>query len=256
MIASSGVQSCTPSDGPICIATECEINIRISVMQVTAERRGEFTRRPPAERLRLRRRVPSRAYEQQRAHLLRVARELLVTQGAGAVTLERIGALAGLPAPPVQAIFVTREECLAALHDTASSELARAMQRAYTREQRWQEGVRAALHELLTMMEAEPNIGRFLVVDALRGGPELFAQRSRRISELAAAFDEHRPCPSPELLPAPFGAEAVIGTVVAVLHGRLLEEQRPPLVEHLGPLMGMLIAPYLGVMAACEELVR
>ncbi len=224
-------------------------------MQVSAESRGEFTRarRPPTDPPR--HRLPSGAYEQ-RAHLLRVARELLDTHGAGAVSLERIGAFAGLPAPLVHGIFINDEQCLAELHEAASGELAVAMQRAYAREQHWQEAVRAALHELLALMDAEPNVARFLVVEALRGGPELFAQRSRRISELAAAFDEYRPRPSPELLPAPFGAEAVVGTVVAVLHGRLLEHQRPPLVAHIGPLMGMLITPYLGATAAREELVR
>jgi hypothetical protein len=51
-------------------------------------------------------------------------------------------------------------------------------------------------------------------------------------------------------------SEAVVGAVFAVLHARLLEDRDEPLLNLLGPLMSIIVLPYLGTRAADRELAR
>jgi predicted transcriptional regulator len=51
-------------------------------------------------------------------------------------------------------------------------------------------------------------------------------------------------------------AEGVVGSVFTVLHVRLLDSGREPLSSLLGPLMSMVVLPYLGSAAARRELNR
>ena len=51
-------------------------------------------------------------------------------------------------------------------------------------------------------------------------------------------------------------AEGLVGAVFAVIHARILEPERGSLIELLGPLMSMIVLPYLGVRAAAGELKR
>ncbi len=54
--------------------------------------------------------------------------------------------------------------------------------------------------------------------------------------------------------PADLTAEAVVGGVSAVLHRRPLQSDGPPLTDLLGPIMSMIVLPYLGPRAAGSEL--
>jgi hypothetical protein len=63
--------------------------------------------------------------------------------------------------------------------------------------------------------------------------------------------------------PPPLTAESVVGGVLAVLHARLLEPDpgpraaaRPRMEDLTGPLMSMIVLPYLGAAAARKELER
>jgi hypothetical protein len=51
-------------------------------------------------------------------------------------------------------------------------------------------------------------------------------------------------------------AEGVVGAVFAVLHTRLLARSNEPFTALLGPLMSMLVLPYLGARVAAAELAR
>jgi hypothetical protein len=46
----------------------------------------------------------------------------------------------------------------------------------------------------------------------------------------------------------------LVGGVFAALHTRLLDQRPQPLVDLLGPLMSMIVLPYLGAAAARREL--
>ncbi len=57
--------------------------------------------------------------------------------------------------------------------------------------------------------------------------------------------------------PPPMTAEGVVGAVSSVLHARLARHaRRDSIAELLGPLMGMIVMPYLGAAAAMREIER
>src|SRR5258705_13083251 len=56
--------------------------------------------------------------------------------------------------------------------------------------------------------------------------------------------------------PQALTAEGVVGAVFAVLHARILEPGGAPLTDLLGPLMSMIVLPYLGARAAGREMTR
>ena len=59
------------------------------------------------------------------------------------------------------------------------------------------------------------------------------------------------------VIAAALTVEGTVGAVLSVIHARMLEGDRRPLLELLNPLMGMMIVlPYLGRAAAARELER
>jgi hypothetical protein len=51
-------------------------------------------------------------------------------------------------------------------------------------------------------------------------------------------------------------AEGIIGGVLSVLHARLVEDDPGSLLDLTGPLMGMIVLPYLGPAAARKEIAQ
>jgi hypothetical protein len=74
------------------------------------------------------------------------------------------------------------------------------------------------------------------------------------LDELARALDANRPPAVEDSSSAPFGADAVVRTVAAILHGRLQEHPMPSLRNLCGPLTGVVVLPYFGVSAALREI--
>jgi DNA-binding MarR family transcriptional regulator len=56
--------------------------------------------------------------------------------------------------------------------------------------------------------------------------------------------------------PLPLAAECVVGALFTVFHTRLLDPGQGPLIDLLGPLMAMIVLPYMGAAAASRELDR
>jgi hypothetical protein len=137
--------------------------------------------------------------------------------------------------------------CQLAVFEDASSEVGAAMAGAYAAADSWVEAIGSALTELLAFLERRPRIARFLIVDSLVGSPEIRARREHLLAQLARALEAGRPPPTPGSLPAPFGGEAVVGAVAAILHGRLLEDPAPSLLELHESLLGLIMLPYLDV---------
>ena len=153
-------------------------------------------------------------------------------------------------------IFADRDDCFLAAFEQAISQARLLASEAYERESGWREGIRSALARLLLFMDDEPALAKLCVVEALGAGQRVLERRSRVLDELAEVIDRGRLATNASREPSDLTAEGVLGAVFAVLHARLLEGGNASLTDLLGPLMSMIVLPYLGANAASRELSR
>jgi AcrR family transcriptional regulator len=214
----------------------------------------------------------------QRRRLLLAIGEVVGESGLEAGTVGRVCEQAGVSRRTFYELFEDREGCLLAAFDQAIERMTRQVAPAYTRGERWRERIRGALSLLLEHFDAEPDVARLCVIEAPRAGPQLLERRRHVLEALASAVDEGRAEARAASDPPPLTAQGVVGGALAVIHARLLACPRPrgclppamgspnggttddgaarPLVELTGPLVGMIVHPYLGAAAARKELER
>ncbi len=112
-------------------------------------------------------------------------------------------------------------------------------------------------------------MARLLIVEALASGEETLRARKRVLEQIIAIVDQGRaegktpkrgPTPAAGRQagrePPPLTAEGTVGAVFSVIHARMLEQDTRSLTDLTGPLMAMIVAPYLGPAAAQKELNR
>jgi AcrR family transcriptional regulator/DNA-binding MarR family transcriptional regulator len=197
--------------------------------------------------------------------------EIVAESGLEAAVVGRICQRAAVSRRTFYELFSDREDCLVAAFDQAVAWLADMVAPDYAGQGHWRERIRAALALLLRQFDAEPDVARLCVIEAPRAGPVLLERRRRVLDALARAVDEGRLEARAGSEPLPLTAQGVVGGVLAVIHARLLEGASPatgsgrakgasggagPLVELTGPLMAMIVHPYLGPLAARKELKR
>ncbi len=153
-------------------------------------------------------------------------------------------------------VFTDREDCFLAAFEQAISQARLRASEAYEREAGWREGIRSALATLLLFIDEEPALARLCVIEALSAGERVLERRSRLLAELAEVIDRGRLATRATRNPPAVTAEGLVGAIFAVLHKRVVEGGRESVTDLLGPLMSMIVLPYLGAKAASRELSR
>ncbi len=195
--------------------------------------------------------------------------EEVAIRGASSVTVARVIARAGVSRKLFYELFADIEDCLLATFDSALAQARAIAVEAYSIEEGWLEGIRAALAALLRFFDEQPLLAQLCIVHAAGGGPRVLEHRSRAIAELCEIVDRGRTQANGARVPAPVVAEGVVGAVLAVLYTRLLArgpgyvdgyaepvEQESRLIELHGELMSLIVLPYLGAAVAGRELRR
>jgi AcrR family transcriptional regulator len=199
---------------------------------------------------------PERMVEIQRARMLAAMVEACAEHGPAHVTVAGVVERAGVSRRTFYEIFDDCEDCLLAALDEGLRRASERVLPAYRSGGRWSERTRASLAALLEFLDVEPVMGRLLIVGSLGGGPGGLERRRRVLAQVIAAVDEGRGESRAGKEPPPLTAEGVVGGVLSILHARLLEESPGRLLEFTGPLMSMIVLPYLGSAAARKELER
>jgi AcrR family transcriptional regulator len=199
--------------------------------------------------------------EIQRSRMLSAAAKAVEEVGYARLTVAQVIARARVSRKTFYDLFEDREDCFLAVFDQAVDQLSALVGEAYERESSWREGVRAGLFAMLRFMDEEPGLARICVVEALGAGPRVLKRRTQVLAQLKAVIDKGRTSAGARVARATeespdVTAEGVIGAVFAVLHTRLLARNREPFTALLGPLMSMIVLPYLGARAASSELTR
>ncbi len=199
--------------------------------------------------------------EIQRSRMLTAAAEAVEEVGYARLTVAQVIARARVSRKTFYDLFEDREDCFLAVFDQTVEQISALVGEAYAREPGWRDGMRASVLAMLRFMDDEPGLARICVVEALGAGPRVLKRRTEVLAELKEVIDEGRSSAGARVARATeeapeVTAEGVIGAVFAVLHSRLLAHSREPFTALLGPLMSMIVLPYLGARAASSELTR
>ena len=178
--------------------------------------------------------------------------ELACEDGAEAIAVSRVISLAGVSRRTFYELFEDRGDCLLAAIEQALELMGERASEAYGAHERWVDGVRAALLELLALCDQEPQLARLTVVQSAAAGAAAMECRREVLARLAHVIDQGRA--DARAKPPPLTSEGVVGGVLGVVHTRLLKPGSGALVELLNPLMSMIVLPYLGAGAARREL--
>jgi AcrR family transcriptional regulator len=199
--------------------------------------------------------------EIQRSRMLTAAAEAVEEVGYAGLTVAQVIARARVSRKTFYDLFEDREDCFLAVFDQAVEQISTLVSEAYLREDGWRDGLRAGVLAMLRFMDDEPGLARICVVEALGAGPRVLKRRTQVLAQLRDVVDQGRSSVGARVAHATeespdVTAEGVIGAVFAVLHSRLLARSREPFTALLGPLMSMIVLPYLGARAASSELTR
>jgi AcrR family transcriptional regulator/DNA-binding MarR family transcriptional regulator len=210
-----------------------------------------------------------RVSEVQRARMLRAMTDVAAERGMANVSVAHIVARSGVSRRTFYEIFEDRDDCFLEAFEEAVGCAGEYVLDAYDAAGGWRERMRAGLTGLLEFLEAEPGMARVLIVESLGAGRDVFERRRALVDRLVAAVDEGREAGRRDADPPVLTAEGVVGAVLSVIHGRLLAHQpsgargsragecKPgPLLALAGPLMSMIVLPYLGSAAARREAER
>jgi AcrR family transcriptional regulator/DNA-binding MarR family transcriptional regulator len=204
-----------------------------------------------------------RVIEIQRARILAAMIEECAARGASNVTVAHIVARAGVSRRTFYELFRDCEDCFIGAFDEAIVRVSRHMLATYDPNARWIERIRTALVSLLGYLDGDESAGQLLIVGSLGAGPRAMQRRRDVVARIVTVIDEgRRESKTGAELPS-LTAEGIAGGVLSVLHSRLLESHGGKsdsdggsLLDLAGPLMSMIVLPYLGPAAARKELAR
>ncbi len=211
-----------------------------------------------------------RVAEVQRARILNAMVQEVSERGAANVSVGHVVGRSGVSRRTFYAIFDDREECFLAAFDEALQHATTVVVAAYGTGGAWQTRIRAGLTVLLGFLDSDRAAARLLIVESLAAGPGALQRRREVISQLVLVLELGRVEGKAKLDPPALTAEAIVGGLLSVLHGRLASGQEPEtrttggrgetvecsLLELAGSLMGMIVLPYMGPVAARKEIER
>jgi len=194
--------------------------------------------------------------ELQRARMLTAMLQEIDERGAANVSVGHVVGRSGVSRRTFYEIFDDREDCFLAAFDDALKRVAGAVVPAYEQSGAWRVRMRSALVALLGCLEHDHATGRLLIVESLAAGPGALERRRDVLAQIVpiveqGSLEEAAPGDPPALT-----AEGIVGGVLSVLHARLTDKDETSLLDLTGPLMGMIVLPYLGPTAARKEIQR
>lgn len=107
----------------------------------------------------------------------------------------------------------------------------------------WVESMRSALAAVLAFFDAEPALARVCLVEAAAGDPLVREHLERRVRAFrAAVMGQVR---EDIASASPLAPEGALASVMGVVRARLIAPEAGPLVELTGPLIGLIVGPFM-----------
>lgn len=191
----------------------------------------------------------------QRAAIVEAMLQVVADRGFAQTTVGLVARRASVSSQTFYELFGSLQECFVAVLDAGAQQVARTILTAFRGESVWVDGVRSALAALLVLFESDPACARVWHVETLAAGRWALERRQRNLAALRSLIVEHW-YPVPETDHICLAAEGVMAGVLGVLHTRLLASGEEPLLTLLGPLMGLVVAPFVDADVQAAEIAR
>jgi AcrR family transcriptional regulator len=179
---------------------------------------------------------------------------VVAERGVRGASVELVIARARVSRRTFYELFSGIEDCLVAVLDRGLARARPLIVRGFEGEGSWRDGMRAALAGMLAFCDSEIELVRVCLVETLAAG---------------RVVREHRECVAEEFRelvvdriggevshPPWLASEGVLASVLGIAIARLSAREPQPLLALLGPLMGLILAPYLDEAELAREIER
>jgi AcrR family transcriptional regulator len=191
----------------------------------------------------------------QRERILEAVVEVVAERGVAGASVGLVSARAKVSRHTFYECFAGLDECLVALLEGALARATPLVMEGFAGEGAWQDGMRAALAAMLEFFDREAVLVRVCLVEMLTAGPVVRGHRERVVAEFRALVIEQI---SGEVShPSPLAPEGIHASLIGIVSARLIApEPRAPLIELLGPLMGIIVGPFMEEAEVTQEVKR
>ncbi|HWW66759.1 MAG TPA: TetR/AcrR family transcriptional regulator [Solirubrobacterales bacterium] len=150
--------------------------------------------------------------------------------------------------------FADKDDCYLQAFDAGVERVEALVLAAAASEETWVGALRAGLGALLDFFDAEPDVGRALVVEVHTAGAEALARRGAEMQRIVGFIDLAREEAGESEQPPPIAPEGIVAGIHAVIHSRLSTGATDGFRRLLPEFMYFAVLPYFGVEAASAEM--
>jgi AcrR family transcriptional regulator len=118
----------------------------------------------------------------------------------------------------------------------------------------WRAKLRAGIDVVLDALDADPAIGRALIVEVHAAGPEALKIRSEAMKQITNFIDSARHASTGTETPPPIAAEGIVAGMHAVVHAKLATGDGDGFRQLLPDFMYFAVLPYFGAEVAGAEM--
>jgi AcrR family transcriptional regulator len=190
-----------------------------------------------------------------RDRILEAIVKVAAERGFANTSVKLVTARAGVSTSTFYEEFEDLQECFVAVLDLALERAGGLIAQAFAREKCWQDGVLGALASLLVYFDSEPALTRVWFVEALAAGSWALERREHIAGMLRSMMVEHWVARG-DNPPDSVAAAGVMASVLGLIHTHLVTGWPEPLIELLGPLMGLVTSLYLEKQDVAREVER
>jgi hypothetical protein len=180
--------------------------------------------------------------------------EVVGTNGYDAASVRMVLDLTGLYRQAFYDEFADLDVCYLEAFDFGVARLEAVARSAGATEESWQGQLRAGLGALLAALDADPDLGRALIVEVHAAGPEGLKRRSQAMKRITDFIDLARGASGEAGSPPPIAAEGIAAGMHAVVHARLAAGEDGGFRELLPEFMYFAVLPYFGAEMAGAEM--
>jgi AcrR family transcriptional regulator len=150
--------------------------------------------------------------------------------------------------------FADKDDCYLQAYDAGVERVEALILAAAAKQPDWIGELRAGLGALLDFLDAEPDVGRALIVEVHAAGPEALAKRTAVMQRVNVFLDRARDAAAESESPPPIAGEGIAAGIHALIHSRLAAGAGDGFRELLPEFMYFAVLPYFGAEKAAAEM--